>query len=1385
MHHSRSLTRSLSICLLLVSFTIPALAQKNLHDDSTVEKQRREKHRKDFEKQHSDQSGKPRPDLVIKAINQIKHLKIVSGAPAQGKNSGGGTGPTSNAGTYSGSAPLTGVQWTQNGPAPLLIEAEQNFQGGGPDAGQIVDIAIDPRNTTDQIIYVATNGGGVWKSIDGGKTWAPKTDAMPSGSIGALALDGGNPSVVYAGTGNDFDNNGRYFGRVGIYKSVDAGETWFQEGQSVLGNRGIIRMVSPAANVLVVATTSGLYWSKDGGAHFGRAPNYTDSLPVQAGYISDLHLDTANSSIVYAAVDTRQSSAVAGGIYKTTDNGATFTNLFTGGNGAPTSNFGFISFGQSTSPDNKTIYASVEDTTVYPTPPPPVPNGVPFKGVYVSNDTGGTWTLQANPTAGNKCQCNYDQTIGVDPKDATRVYLGFQNFWVSTDSAVSFTQEGGNDIHDDHHALVFSPSGHVTTAVTPLYVGHDGGISFRSDTGTYTNLNGAGGTAGAMATNLFRGIDIGRNDTNSRRYTFGGMQDTGVAQRTPATTLNDWELHIDGDGGTVVVDPSNANNAYTTDDGIYTLTTNAGGGWSSLNSAATGLPDCGGQFVGKACANPVAVDPNNSANVYASGNDGKLYFSTDQGQTFKVMKDFSSKSGVTSAAIVKIDSNTLWVGLGDGTVQYTNNALAGAASIWNVTTAPNGVAGQGISSITVSPLNTGKVAVAYGGFCGGACGSGAKTRHAFLTTDSGATWTDVGPTIDTPLHTIIIDTSTTPDALIVGTDTAVLRSSDNGATYSVFGVGLPTVFSSSLAFDATASPALLRIGTYGRSSFELTAATGPLLAINSNLAFGNACVGGTTTGTIQLFNVGSQNLSILSITPAPGSSGDFTIGGPGMPATILPGEELDFTVSFTPKASDYGQNITAVFQINSTDQFQPVKLVNASASILAPSINAFMASTGNFGNICQGSFADLPLTIGDNSSCQLGIATVGTATPFLLPNALTLPMLISGGTSTQVPVRFQPTGYGAVVGSVSISSTDPVTPVVTLPLAGNSPPGNIKVTGSSDFGAVCGGTLAEKTINVCDFPTTGACNLNVASAVLTATPSGGTCADFTLVNNAFPAAVSANSCLNLTVRFTPTSAGAKQCTLTVTSDDNAVPNSKVQLTVTGNTPANVINIAPDLGFAPTVTQNIGACSTVKPFVIVNQGQCAMQVNSVAVTTDPTEFKFSGLPSLPISLKPGHQVGEGGLNGVFVPTLLNRDRDGILTVAYEDDPITHHVTSQTRNMCGEGVYTGARVLVTAGGVPLPMVDKIQLQRITGNTNKQLLTSIDVVQNAVLQGYTPKIAACPAFQYHREYGTVSDVIQLSPGSYRVTVQASVNKKKMSQTVGFDTATCGFNPTIVVAF
>jgi hypothetical protein len=155
-----------------------------------------------------------------------------------------------------------------------------------------------------------------------------------------------------------------------------------------------------------------------------------------------------------------------------------------------------------------------------------------------------------------------------------------------------------------------------------------------------------------------------------------------------------------------------------------------------------------------------------------------------------------------------------------------------------------------------------------------------------------------------------------------------------------------------------------------------------------------------------------------------------------------------------------------------------------------------------------------------------------------------------------------------------------------------------------------------------------------------------------------------------------------------------------------------------------------------------------------------------------------------MNVIFAPTAVARVREATISVTYISDGVTGAATTVTRKLCGEGVYTGARVLVMQGGVPVPFVERIHLQRINANRNKPILDTQDNAQNLSLVTVVPN-APCGPFQYHREYGTVSNLIQLLPGSYQVTASAIINGKRKSLSVGFDVTTCDFNPTIVVNF
>lgn len=546
----------------------------------------------------------------------------------------------------------------------------------------------------------------------------------------------------------------------------------------------------------------------------------------------------------------------------------------------------------------------------------------------------------------------------------------------------------------------------------------------------------------------------------------------------------------------------------------------------------------------------------------------------------------------------------------------------------------------------------------------------------------------------------------------------------------------------------------------------------PRIQVPGDVSFANTCVGSTSTATLNVCNTGNTNLEIAPAISSSNSQFSVTTPSGGFPVVISPDFCFPFQVRFTPTSTG---NKTANLTIQSNDPSIPSVVVQATGQAAQQNIATFIANSGDFGNVCVGSFKDLDLTINNSGGCDLSISNITSSSPeFKTAQTLSFPLVVQGGTSLHVPIRFQPTSTGAKAANITIVTNDPDTPNKVVAVTGHSDAGDVRVTGSTDFGDVCAGALVEKTIQVCNV---GTCDLHVTSASL------GSCTDFQIVNNPFPATISHDSCVGFGIRFTPTSAGPKSCTLTLNTDDPDTPS--IVKTVTANTPLASIDVSPDQSFLPEVVQSAGTCRSLQPFPISNKGTCNLTITNITTGgINGTDFGTFGLPSFPIILQPGHTVGDGNFMTVFAPTLVDRDRLGTLSVTYESDPITHATVQVVRNLCGEGVMTGARVLVKAGGVPLSSVEKIQLNRITGNRNKHQVDSVDNAMNLALQTVTPA-PPCGAFQYHREFGTVSNPIQLLPGSYVVTVTAIVNGKRRNLTVAFDITTCDFNPTIIVNF
>src|SRR5436305_292752 len=488
---------------------------------------------------HSDAGGNVRGDVWRQGTGQIAGMRRFPKPLFAGF---GGGGP--------GSASLVGAQWTQVGPAPIRATFPS---GPAAVAGRVYDIAIDPSGASDQKIYLATLGG-IWKSTDGSTTWAPKTDRLSWNQMGAVAIDPSNHAIVYAGA--------IFSPGPSLFRSIDGGETWSTVGGAAMLGQDVVRIVIPSPGVVLVATfIYGAFRSVDGGLSFGNnSPSYNNNAAMLSGQAWDLHLDTATPNKVYACIGGQ-------GIFVSTDGGATFpTNLFANPGAPAACTYNCLTMTQSTQPDGKTLYASVAAA-----------GNASYLGLYKSTNGGTSWAAQAGatPVAAASGQFGFNQTIGVDPQNASRLYLGFEDVWLSTNGGGTFGAASvtAGKVHSDHHAIAFSPQSHWGAPPTRVYVGTDGGFAASPDGGTnWSNLNEG------VATILvgLGALDIGRRSTANSQYSYAGSQDNGTSVRTPGLPGKDWTFSLGCGGSQVAADTWDPTKGYAAANGFYVHTATAG-----------------------------------------------------------------------------------------------------------------------------------------------------------------------------------------------------------------------------------------------------------------------------------------------------------------------------------------------------------------------------------------------------------------------------------------------------------------------------------------------------------------------------------------------------------------------------------------------------------------------------------------------------------------------------------------------------------------------------------------------------------------------------------------------------------------------------------------
>ncbi len=277
--------------------------------------------------------------------------------------------------------------------------------GPGFKSGRIADIAVNEKNPFEY--YVAVASGGVWKTQNAGNTYRPIFDNQGSYSIGCVTISPNNPHIVWVGTGENNNQRSVAYGD-GVYKSLDGGKTWKNMGLKESEHIGKI-VVDPNDDNIVYVAAYGPLWSSggergvyktyDGGISWQKVLDISENTGV-----SDLVMDPRNSKVMYAVAHQRRRHVftyIDGGpesaIYKTIDGGETWDKLE---NGIPKNDKGRI--GLAISPANPdVVYAIIKATE----------NG----GFYRSVNRGGSFEkMSKRQTSGNYYQELYCDPKDVD-----------------------------------------------------------------------------------------------------------------------------------------------------------------------------------------------------------------------------------------------------------------------------------------------------------------------------------------------------------------------------------------------------------------------------------------------------------------------------------------------------------------------------------------------------------------------------------------------------------------------------------------------------------------------------------------------------------------------------------------------------------------------------------------------------------------------------------------------------------------------------------------------------------------------------------------------------------------------------------------------------------
>lgn len=701
---------------------------------------------------------------------------------------------------------------------PLEQIASLRWRNIGPfRGGRSVAVAGHP--TENLTFYMGTTGGGVWKTLNGGVTWANVSDGyLGSSSVGAIALAPSDPNVVYLGTG-EACIRGNVSPGDGMYRSDDGGASWQHLGLGDTRHIARVRVHPTNPDRVYVAALGhafgpseerGVFRSDDGGRTFAHVLR----VSARTGAV-DLNMDPFNPRILYAAMYQvrrmpwgMESGGEESALYRSRDGGDTWQRLGEG-NGLPTGVVGRIGVSASGARQGR-VWAMVE-----------ADNG----GLFRSDDGGDSWHL-VNDQRGPRSRPYYYTHVFAHPTDENTMYVLAAAYWKSIDGGKSFKRVATP--HGDHHDLWIDPS-------RPLRQIHgaDGGGAVTFDGGdTFSSIHNQ------PTSELYHVA----TDTRFPYRVYGAQQDNTTicvpsASHYQSLTKREWWEVGGAESGYIQIRPENP-------DIVYAGSSGGGEGgrltrYDHANKQVRDISPWPEKTAGVAAeaytyrfqwTSPIALGRHDPSALYFCGN--RIFRSLDDGQSWTAISpdltrndpDKLKPSGgpltldqtgveiyctVFAFAESPVRPGLLWAGTDDGLVHLSRDN----GETWQAVT-PKDLPEWSLVSIIEPSRHH-----AEGAYM-------ATTRYKlddprpylFKTRDAGTTWTAIASNLPAGEYTRVIrEDPEVAGLLYCGTERGIYVSFDDGASWQPMRLNLPVVPVHDLEVRGTD----LVAATHGRSFWIL------------------------------------------------------------------------------------------------------------------------------------------------------------------------------------------------------------------------------------------------------------------------------------------------------------------------------------------------------------------------------------------------------------------------------------------------------------------------------------------------------------------------------------------------------------------------------------